>query len=537
MKRKIILAVAVMLVLVMALSSCGASGNKIENILNADFDVTATVYGEATNVAELDGYVVDHGDSNSYFLVFTKADIETAAVTTKIFNLETGKVVYTFTSSDTVVYTLETFYDVPAFALVSTPVPAPEATEEPDSTFYLYDATGAEVVNTTYAPEDPYMVGEDLVIYNYVGYTVDDEGKFEKKMDIPEYVLVDDIDRVTDEYYYAINEDEVIVYDLEFNVVSNWQAPSYVYEDGYNLTTILNNGDIFVQYFVLLDEDATDFDVYDEDGKYNMVQMVVNAKTGKAKEVKLDYMVMSVYSNKDLNRPYDDDNLMYTDKFDNLAVVFPIIDQNVDMTNMAMDIVTMGNNGKIKSTLNYVENLVTIGAKVADDLYIVRTTAATVVINGNGKVVKTLNNNLDICGSYFYGDVAIYDLEFNVVYNLLENKAEVMDTVGDTIFVKAETDTGYEVIAFNGGEQKTVYTYNKEAEVNTAFDLVDGVGYYILDGAAGEYVYYNANGDVIIKTTTLLSVVTANEDIVVFSSTVDEVVKYYVAAAVATDAE
>ncbi|MBE6576519.1 MAG: hypothetical protein E7653_00085 [Ruminococcaceae bacterium] len=537
MKRKIIIAISVMLVLVMALSSCGVNGKKIEQILNADYDTSADVYGEATNIAELDDYVVDATKTSKYFIVLAKADLEAATVTYKVLNLNTGKVVYTATSTATVVYEISTLAEIPAFAVVSTPVPAEGATNtDVDPTYYLYDATGAQVASTMYQPAAPYMVGDDFVVYNFAGYDVDDEGKFEKKVDIPEYAEVKGINASNDDYYYVLDDEEVVVYDKEFNVVSTWQAPSYVYDDGFNTTAVLNNGDIFVQYFVLLDEDATDFEVYDEDGKYDMVQVVVNAKTGKAKEIKLDYMVTAVYSN-DYLYDEDEDNNVYTDKFDNLAIVFPVVDKNIDMTDMAMEAVLMGNNGKIKGALTYVENLVNVGRKIADDLYLVTTTTGDVIINGNGKVVKTLNNRLKFVGDYAYGDVAIYDLEFNVVYNLLENKAKIDGVIGDTIFVKVETDTGYQILAFNGGENKTVYTYNEEAETNNEFGTVGSVAYYILDTTSGEYTYYNANGDVMIKTTAALELVAKGEDAVIFNSVVDGVVKYYVTTVIENDAE
>ncbi len=526
MKRKITIAVAVMLVLVMALSSCGAKGTKIEKILNADYDISADVYGEANNVSELDGYVIDTTKSNTYFLVFTRADVATGSITTKIMSLYTGKVVSTFTTTDTVLYTIETFPTTPVYLVTNTPV----GENAGDPSYILYDATGESVVTTSYKPAAPYKVGDDLVIYNYVGYTVDDDGKLEKKMDIPEYVAVKGITDANDKFYYVINSNSFIVYDFEFNEVSHWTAPSYAK----NIKIFaLNNGDLFVQYNYTLDEDATEFDYYDANAKYDLVTLVISAKNAKAKEVKLDYSVITLIPNY---RMYDEDNdnNKFTDKFENLALIAPIVNKNIDMSQTAMEFVVLGNNGKIKSVLDYVEDMdfANIGDKVGDDLYLVSTVTSQVLINGNGNVVKTFNNKsaLGFVGGYAVGSVAIYDMDFEIVYNLLENDAKVEGYVGDTIFVKVTTDTGYEIISFNGGEQKTILTYTDEADNNDYFDVLDNNIYYVLNGVSGEYTYYNANGDVMIKSTTDLDIETYGKDIVVLSAEVDGTMKYYVAS-------
>jgi hypothetical protein len=198
----------------------------------------------------------------------------------------------------------------------------------------------------------------------------------------------------------------------------------------------------------------------------------------------------------------------------------------------------MGNNGKIKSVLNYVDDMVSIGQKIGDDLYLVQTASAVVVINGNGKVVKTLNNasDLEFVDGYIVGEVGIYDMSFELIYDFRANKVtEAPQVIGDTIFVKAENDKGYTIIAFNGGEQKTILTYDEESTTpNNYFGTLSDVAYYIIDGTTGEYTYYNADGAVIIKTPTPLEIISTNDKAIIFvTEDAEGVAKYYVSTVVA----
>ena len=72
------------------------------------------------------------------------------------------------------------------------------------------------------------------------------------------------------------------------------------------------------------------------------------------------------------------------------------------------------------------------------------------------------------------------------------------------------TDTGYDIVAFCNGEQKTVYSYANDGTTTAVFNLVNSFGYTVVDSASGDHKYYNANGDLIVTTTYALSVVASS---------------------------
>ena len=86
------------------------------------------------------------------------------------------------------------------------------------------------------------------------------------------------------------------------------------------------------------------------------------------------------------------------------------------------------------------------------------------------------------------------------------------NTVLSTVFVKVTTDTGYDVIAFCDGSEKTVYSYAKDGSTTAVFSIVEDFGYTITDPATGDYKYYNANCDLLITTAYELTVIAKSSE-------------------------
>ncbi len=525
-KTKLLALFALVLAMVTALTSCGSVAS-IDDILNTEYNVSEDVYTKDTVLSELTGYAVV--SSNDEFVLFTSA--EGTSISYKVLSLRTGKVVGTF--ADTAfTFVVNLIDEVPAFSVIKTEVPAEgaEPTAEPEVKYSLYDATGKEVVTTKYEAKAPFMLTEDVLVYDYATYTVAEDGALTKKDDVPEYVLIDELDYYTDEYYYVMNDSKVEVYDHSFNLVSTYFAPAYA-EVG--AMAVLNNGDIFVQYTYEVDEDSKKYDIDNsEDGesqKLKLVSLVVSAKNGKTTNVKLDYIVGELYSNYEL-KSYSDNEDVYSDKFDNLAVIAPIVDKKVDYSEATLDLVTMNNKGKIGKSLKIVDNQnASVAQKIADDRYMVYTVAGGyVVVNAKGDVIKNLNSRMRVVGDYFVGERAIYDMDFNKVYDLVEKEAFVLGTVANTVFVQAETDTGYDVISFCDGKQTTVHSYKDDGTTTAVFAIVNGIGYSIIDSASGDHKYYNANGDLITTTSYAITVVTVAEDVVLLMGTNEGKATYHV---------
>ncbi len=519
MKKRITLVVAMLILLAMALSSCGGSVGKlgkisnVDKFLNTDYALESDVYKTDAIIAELTDYVIDN--SNNEFVVLASGALEN--LTYKVLSLRTGKVVGTYSDAAFTFDILLSGYGIPVYCVAKTDVANPENPDAViETTYYVYDGTGKELSATKYQPDEAYRFNDEIVIFDYATYTEAEDGALTKDADLPEYLVdAELVDYGNDDYYYMIDDEEVIVYDHSFGYVSSWTAPSYVADDGAEIN-VLNNGDLFVQYMYALDDDDKDFDFYYADGdiniKMDIVTLVVSAKNGKAKEIDCDYLVDRLYPNSMLYNEKDGDENFYNDKFENLAWVYPIIDRQIDSSDTAADVVLMNNKGKIEKSVKLVDGQVvdTLYYKIADDKYLVDTVYGCAIVDGKGKVIKTMNNYLDQCGTYFVGDVAIYDLELNKVYDLREKKATVETVSGETIFVREDTDNGYNIVSFNNGNQNTVYTYDETATSNTVFTPLDGIGYEIYDPASGDYKFYNVNGDLITTTTYALEVVTSS---------------------------
>ena len=506
-KTKLVALSALILALVTALVSCGIGTASLSDILNTDYDVAEDVYTDNKALSELSGYVV--ANSNREFVVFASTDAPLP--TYKVLSLRSGEVVGTFTNTATLVYNVELANGVPAFTVtkVDTPVENPIDAE---TTYALYDTKGTEVKSTKYSAKAPFMLTDDLLVYDYATYTVGDDGALTKKDDIPEYVLIDNLDHYNDSYYYVMDDDEVAVYDHSFNLLSTYVAPDYA-EVG--TMAVLNNGNVFVQYTYEVDEDSKKYDIDNsEDGesqKLNLVSLIVSAKNGKTTTLKLDYIVTQLITNEHLVDMAED---MYTDKFENLALIAPIVNKKVDFSDANIDIVTMNNKGKVQNSLKFVDNQEAgLVSKVAENRFVVRTLdGGLVYLDAKGKVVKTMNSYMSIVGEYFVGKRAIYDLDLNKIYDLAEKEAFVLGTVANTVFVQVKTDTGYDIVAFCDGEEKVVYSYNNDGTTTAVFDIVNDFGYSIIDSASGDHKYYNANGDLIVTTTYALLVTASSSE-------------------------
>lgn len=532
-KTKILLLVAALLIFVTMFNACGTISS-VDKLLNKDYDPSEEVFKSETSISELTGYELVK--SNDSFAIFSTVTDE--AVSYKVFSLKANRILATFADTKST-FEFDLYKDIPMLLVTKTTTNIPESVEdlvdevEPivETAYTAYDATG-EVIKTLekYEPEAPELISYGTCIFDYAAYTIDNNGALTKTVELPEYVLLD-FDKVSswtwnDDYYYILGNNKVSVYDHSFNVVSSYIAPSYYEKIS---TYVMNNGNIFAQYKYELDEDDRKYDLsICENGKtakYDLVSIIINAKDGKVKNLKLDYIVEELYSSKfiaDVAEYFGETSPLNHD-FENIAVISPIIDKKIDDSDISRDIVFMNNKGKALESLKIVDGqLPKLDSieKIGDDRYIVYTVTGASIINTKGEVLKNMNNELDRVGAYFVSERAIYDLDLEVVYSLVENEAEVIDTVDNTLFVQAETDTGYDVISFCNGDQTTVYTYNEKAEeTTTSFEIVDGIGYYIKNSVSKDYKYYNAEGTLLVTTTYELETVTSTDgDIVLVKS-------------------
>jgi hypothetical protein len=272
-----------------------------------------------------------------------------------------------------------------------------------------------------------------------------------------------------------------------------------------------------IQYANELDEEAKEFDYYTtqnrESVKYDLVTLIMRAKNGNVKDVDMKYIVSYVMTNQTLYDEQDDNN-MFNDSFDNVAWVYPIVNQRVDRSAAAEDVVLMSDKGKIKKSLKLVDGQIAdIPEKIADDVYVVEMLhGGYALVNLDGDVLKMINSGADmrLMGQYLVSETKIYDLNLEVIYNLKENDATLLEEIDGVLFVQEGDEDEYTVYSFCGGAKKTVYSYSAEAEENDEF-YTTSMGYVLID-SEGTHTYYNANGKELLTTDGWLQVLNSAED-------------------------
>ena len=530
-KTKLLLLVAALLVFVTMFNACGSMAS-VKSFLNEEYDPSNELFTSESAIAELTDYTLTD-QSNDNFAIFASETPET--ISYKVFSFKANAVIATLADTASL-FTFELFDEVPLLLVAkvakpAVPVEDDSSSVEIDVTYTAYDAQGENLKTfEKYKPNAPKLVTFNSCIFDYAAYTIGNDGSLSKTVDIPEYVILNDsFLAFNDDYYYAYDDSAVYVYDHSFNIVSSYIAPSY-YK---NLSTsVLNNGDILAQYVYEVDEDERKYDLsfcngeYEiGDGKFNLVSLIITAKNGKAKEVNLDYVVNTCINNYDLNNYYKymEEDSPYTEDFENIAIISPIVNKKIDGDIKNADLVFMNNKGKALDSLKVLDDQLPVLdsiSKIGNDRYIVYTLSGASIIDAKGNIIKNMNNDaLTLKGNYFESSRAIYDLDLNNIYDLIEKDASVIGFIGNTIFVQAETEKGYEIISFCNGDQKTIHTYDNTVADGLVFELVNGIGYVLINTVSNSYEYYNAEGKLILTTTyKLIAMSSTDSDVVIMKS-------------------
>ncbi len=506
-KIKFLALIALALVAVMALSSCGKVSD-LNKIYNEEYSFEEKDYKTVTTVSELKGY--DFVMSRSGLAVFEKYDAEDDETKTAIYSFDKNSVIKTYKSTESVSYEVTFAYDV--CVIVKTTF----VDGDIDTVTKTYmDATGFEflVIDEELEKGEPTYVSEELIIINGTLYNIDVEsGAVSKNMTIPANVSLNDI-YGWDDYYYSVDETTVVIYDEEFEVIATWSAPSYVDYVGF---CVFESGDVLAQYSVELAEDAMFYDYLEDGVKYDLVSKIITVK-GKERTVDLNYVVSYIFPNYYL---HDDDleseENTFTDDFANIAYIWRIKDKKIDYSEFNADVVLMNNNGSVQQSLKMIDGqLAALPMKIAEDLYIVDTLYGSALINSKGEIQKkiTSDENFDYTAAYGYiiGESAIYDTSFKLVYDLDANNAE-WTVVGNTIFVEAvDDDDTTTVLSFCGGKQKEIIKFEEDSDYDF---FCTEFGYCIseIDGTEATFTYYSANGTKLVETEAPIIYVASDED-------------------------
>ena len=531
MKRKGILLFAFLIALVMALTSCSNSVTKAKSfdvVLNKNYSQTPTTVNSIEQIEELDGYYLflDKGE----FMVFDKTE-ENGTVTSKVLSGRNKRVVLTVSSSAEEAVEISLYSDIPCFLLSKTRIS--------DGSFStvreLYDATGA-LVATASADSVPVSFA-DMVLFEKVAYRINDStGALEKIKDIPANLYFDKCDDWNDKYFYVYDKG-VNVYDRDFNHVYNFTIPSWAELSSKNM---LDNGNVLIQYYRLLDSNANNYDFSESDpnsgevSKYELYTVLIDPAEKTDKKLDFKYIIDHVSCASELIDKNSDNN-MYVDTIENIAYIYPIVDHIVDRADDKYDVVLLSNKGKTVNSLKIVDDQrANIPVLLGDGIYLVSTVYGMALVDIDGNLLRQINNyDIDVTGKNIICDGIIYTFDMDAVYSLSENTADVVTYINDTVFLRKGSDQEYSIVAVSGTEIKDICSYSAADPTSKYFEeLSNGSCYSLSNAVEGKYNYYNSEHKLIFESTVRLENLGSFSilDSFVYTASVDGKPVYYLAS-------
>lgn len=487
MKRGVAL-VALMLTVVTLLASCaaGAKSVKLGKLLdkNAAYKSETLALTKGEKVSDLSDKAVTGSAAMLVQLVKNGTHV--------IYNMDTAKTVLTIEkpSEGDVDVTLHTFtFKQKQYGYVQ----AVHTNEEGSVRTELYDATGAKVATAAYRTS--VTTAADLLYFDGKCYRFAADGMMGEAFAYSVLNEMPNIIAYNEDYYLAKEDYRYVVYDRLLLEVSAFEIPAYA---SVNVQTMLPNGKILVQYRYELEENAKKYDYLVEkplfvDGptdysvkqlaKMNMVTLLVNAKNGKAKEIKCDYLLMNARGVQ--MQDYENAGLKL-DKIGVICTAVKIEDERMDMTRRMY--VTLDKNGKVSEyTVNGARVLRV--AMVASDRYTATTDEHTFLLNGKGDVIGDISNGR-IFGKYVLCDNKVYDLSLKLVTDLGEGGFTVSYTMDRALVIR--NVNGDIALYTENGDIVTLAGEKSEAS------LYDMQNEYVVILREGHYVVVAQDGNEIL---------------------------------------
>ena len=507
MKKKLLVLVAMLLCVVTVLASC-ASSMKFEKVVGDGTynDENPTL----TTIAKLDVKgEIELEDSEGDLVIFKETSEETGLSTYTVYNVALGKNVWTGTETKTESgenYT-RVRYEVSLLeqwgtTILSVMTMNLTATKTEDD--YDYDtkidvkamaADGTEFLSITDVKESQMMNSwfvEDLLCLDGKVYRIADDGtvalafEWSALRGKPEEDL-----RKLGNFYFEGDDDYIDIYDASLNLIGTYYLPSYAEEGDFY---VLSNGNILIQYSVMQDIMAEDYDYIESMAKFNLHSFLFNAETGKLKELDLDFVVEDVWS-----YDADDEDWYFNEKIENVAWVSYIVDQRIDTSDAAIKMVALSNNGKDAGAIdNLIPNMDCEGLwHVATNRWIASNMAGQdFLLNEKGEILGEVSGiDWDEANANFFVlNGKIYDWDLNVKVDLSEQKCDDYEILNHSVLF--ETEDGEQKLYVNGEVKTLIDKATAEAGKRDLEILSDNL-YVIIDTATEgktKYEFYNDAG-------------------------------------------
>lgn len=318
--------------------------------------------------------------------------------------------------------------------------------------------------------------------------------------------------------YYVYNPDSVTVYDPVFNVIGHVEYPMFGDASDESEAFVLADGKVFYQTRAFVSDTDKNYDVCMVGSDEKLVKLkirdfIIDPIKGTTKKIACGYVLMYVY-----NRINAEESLSaYSDDVKNIAFAAKIEDKTINMTEISM--YNLGNDGKFGKSLNLVkyqqEPMSTVDGK-----YFLASSATGVISVFDAKLKKVTSypesvfGNLKKHGKYLYDSDKriIFDYALNKVYEAKKNdkgefteEIDILD-VGSSdcrIVIYENLGEGDEKFSvFENGEKKSLKVFRSGGDEELA---LNGTSYYFGRNHGGQffatyvnstskYHYYNFDG-------------------------------------------
>lgn len=385
-------------------------------------------------------------------------------------------------------------------------------TEQEPTKYTVYDANG-DVVKSTHSDQPiGYVYDAEADLFSFAGviYRVAEDGSVSEVVTAPFFGDIPSFDYKAGEFYYAIGDTEVTVYDAALNNVLYWEAPRSDIEEC--IITPLG-GNIFVQLMTPLFDHEDKYDFIADETKYDMESYIISAKTGKVSSAELDYIILSAEAAMD------------ADKWDSeYAYIAKIENQRVLDAESALEYVALNaKNGSIKSVI--MSDLQGKTTLLAEDRFVYETyNGDKFLMDGEGSIIGKINKIGDLTRkgrtqTYIVLDGKLYDYDLQEVYDFITNDMFVERVMGHSVLFRNTTD--HRLYLYTRADENTALPENTE--------LILCNDQFLILRSETEYLVFNEDGKQLgtVSDASDLEIVTRDTEACVFSVRSENSFEYY----------
>lgn len=500
MKKRLLALAAMMLCVVMMLSSCTlfTPNLKFKKLIQKDAAPEAEI--TLTNGKKLDVKGTTSGDysiDSSNVVVFV--DNSDSSKTTTVYNVATGETIWSATDTEDAKYTVD-FKKVYANDETIVILFVYEKGKEDAYKVTVYSENGKEIVALNDIDLNTFKANawamEDLLCVKDKLYRISEDGNanavgsWSELRTKPEYL------EKAGDYYVYLDEYSVVIYDSSLNVTATYDAPMYDSASGVSgyVACPLSNGNVIVQYRVYQDIMSKKYDFLMNGNKYKLYTTLIQAKNGKTKDLNLDYVLEGVV--------YDGlEAVGLNEKVDNYAIAYAIEDKYVNRNINSAKAISLTNKGRVAGVFEIPAPGVSWTSNfelVAQNRWMLSTTdGRNLLLNEKGKVIGEIPYVENANANFFLEDNKIYDWDLNVKLDLNEQKAENIVVMNNSVLF--ENEDGEQMIYTKDG----VKNLTDKDEPGRSFTRLSGGAYMITDAteADAKYEIYNDQGTLLFTIT------------------------------------